>query len=300
MLFFGIGLGCDARNKNQSDQTHQINVFVSVPPQSYFVKRVGGELVKVETMIPDTFNPATYDPTPNQLIALSNAEVYLKVGEQAFPFEQKHLGKILSTNRDLIVLSMASLTEPLTIDAYQIELDASASHSHEGEHTHAAGQLDPHVWLSPTIVRKTATKLADTFSQLAPEHKATFQTNLKDFHNDIDQLDETFHALFDDVHNPAFLVYHPSWGYFARDYQLKQYAIEEYGKQPSVQSMQRIIEQAKQQNIRAIFIQKGFSKQSAEAIAQEIDAQVVEINPLEENWLDNLQRVATILKTYME
>ena len=97
-----------------------------------------------------------------------------------------------------------------------------------------------------------------------------------------------------------FLVFHPSWGYFAHAYHLEQVPIEIEGKNPKPAQMKELIEYAKEKGIKVIFIQPQFSTKSSEQIAKEIGGQVAFANPLAENWASNLLDVANKFRTALK
>jgi zinc transport system substrate-binding protein len=88
------------------------------------------------------------------------------------------------------------------------------------------------------------------------------------------------------------MVFHPSWGYFADAYQLQQIAIEHEGKQPGARALSQLIEQAKQNQIKVVFVQPQFDQRQAEQIARAIDGKVMAVDPLAANYIDNLRQVA--------
>ena len=163
-------------------------------------------------------------------------------------------------------------------------------HNHENEQT-TNGELDPHVWTSPRLVKIQAQNIADLLIDLDPLNKAVYQQNLQTFLNDIDDLDSQIREELAPATNRKFLVYHPTWGYFAADYNLEQLVIESEGTEPSAREMALVIDEAKAEKIKVIFIQPEFNSRSAETIATEIGAVVLPISSLEKDWLENLRSV---------
>ena len=89
------------------------------------------------------------------------------------------------------------------------------------------------------------------------------------------------------------MVFHPAWSYFAKDYDLKQVAIEHEGKEPGARALKKIIEKGKRLGIKVIFVQKQFSQSIAENVAKMIGATIHEIDTLAEDYLENMSRPAT-------
>jgi zinc transport system substrate-binding protein len=240
-----------------------MNVTVSILPQKYFVERIGGERVDVNVMVPPGASPATYEPKSEQLTALGKAAAYLSIG---VPFESAWLDKIASANSEMRLVDTTRGIEKVG--------------------------KDPHIWLSPTLVKTQARTIYEALAQLDPTHEAGYKINLDSFIADIDALDADIRKTLAGVENRKFMVFHPSWGYFARDYGLKMIPIEVGGQEPSAAELAGLITTAKEEGIRVIFAQPEFSTRDAETIAREIGGEVLLISPLAPNWLDNLRQVA--------
>ncbi len=281
------------QKKRLSHPDGKIVVAVSVPPQAYFVERIGGKFVEVHVMVPTSESPVTYEPTIRQLAKIRESSIYLKVGSPNFPFEIQYLPKILSSNQQLRIINMSEGLQVMPFDSDHNH-EASGEENHHANHLHKG--LDPHVWVSPANVKVCLENIYKVLSQLDLKHKNYYHQNLKVFLKEIDQLDKVIRQSLSNLKSKTFIVYHPAWGYFAREYGLKQVSIEAEGKEPSLQDLKRIIDTAKRNQTKVIFVQKGFSRESAQKIADEIGAQVLEINPLEKDWLDNLKKVSETFK----
>jgi zinc transport system substrate-binding protein len=176
-----------------------------------------------------------------------------------------------------------------------IERTPMVEHDHHEEgqdDSHAEGAPDPHVWLSPALVKSQALAICDALVQLDPVHRDEYTTNLSAFVADIDALDAHIRETLSGLGGTKFMVFHPTWGYFARDYGLEQVAVEVGGQEPSAQELARLIEEAREEGIQVVFAQPEFSTQDAETIAEEIGGRVLLISPLAPDWLDNMRSVA--------
>jgi zinc transport system substrate-binding protein len=154
------------------------------------------------------------------------------------------------------------------------------------------GLADPHVWTSPPLVKIIAATVRDTLSELDPAHRAEYGTNYEAFAADLDRLDRDIRVLLQTVPTRTFMVFHPAWGYFADTYRLKQIPIETGGKEPGARTLARVIDTGRREGVKVIFVQAQFSRRAAETIAQDLGARVVAVDPLSEDYLDNLRRVA--------
>lgn len=268
------------------ESTGTLNVTVSILPQRYFVERVGGEQVSVNVMVEPGASPATYEPKPEQLAALSKAGVYFSIG---VPFESAWLDRIASTNDEMLVVDTTEGVKRMPVGARQDRGEEADADETENP--------DPHIWLSPTLVKTQAQTIYEALAALDPGHEVEYKANLDSFIADIDALDGDIRETLEGVESRKFIVFHPAWGYFARDYGLEMVAIEIGGQEPSAAELAGLVREAQEEGIRVIFAQPEFSARDAETIADEIGGEVLLISPLAEDWLDNLRRVA---ETFVE
>jgi len=258
-------------------------VSVSVPPQAYFVERIGGERVEVHVLVPPGTSPATYEPSPRQMVALGRSRLYVEVGHPDFLFEQRHLETLLKGNTQVVTVDMAAGTGTFCQDEQGRELDG-----------------DPHIWLSPRWMRTAAANIEAELVRLDPEGAPYYRQNLESLLSDIERLDLELRQLLSGLQGRRFMVFHPAWSHFACEYGLRQMAIESGGKEPGPAQLVATIEEARREGIRVVFAQKGFSDRSARVIAAELDARVEELDPLAHDWLENLrfsaERIAAALR----
>ncbi|MEM8718671.1 MAG: zinc ABC transporter substrate-binding protein [Cyanobacteria bacterium P01_G01_bin.39] len=297
LVSLGILTGCSSSPTDSNPETQvsasetitePLYITVSILPQEYFVEKIGGDRVEVNVMVEPGASPATYEPKPQQMKALSEAEAYVNIG---VPFEKAWMEKIKGANPQMLVIDSAQGIE-------QIEMVAHHHHGeeHGGEaehaHDHGAENLDPHVWLSPQLVKVQAENIYQGLVEIDPENEAEYQANLAQFLTEIDQLDQQIQQNLAGIENRQFIVFHPAWGYFARSYDLEQISIEVGGQEPSAAELGEIVKEAQEENIKVIFAQPEFSTKSAETIAQEIGGKVSLITPLAPDWSNNLLQVS--------
>lgn len=254
-----------------------ISVFVSILPQKYFVERIAGGQADISVMVGPGDSPETYEPRPRQIDALSRARVYFQIG---VPFEQVWMTRLRAANPDMLVVDTA-----VAIHRRSIEGSEPAS-SNQG------GPGDPHVWTSPVLVKSMAARIRDAFAKLDPEHAEDYERNYAQFAADLDALDAEIRGRLAPYAGRAFLVFHAAWGYFADAYGLRQIPIEAEGKEPGPRTLARVISEAKTLGVKAVFIQPQFSRASAEMIAQQIGGYVIAVDPLAENYIENMHHVA--------
>ena len=264
LLIFSIGIFiyANSKDKNNNENT-KINIIVSILPQIDFVENIGKDKVNVSAMIPPGFSPAAYEPNIEQLKKLSLADLYIKIGH--IPFEKTQMKRLEDLNSKMIVVDSSK-----GIEIYK---------------------NDPHIWLSPRLVKIQVENIYLALIKIDPENKEYYQRNKNEYLKKLDDLDLELKNSFSKIQNKKILVFHPAFGYLAREYGFEQIAIEIDGKEPSAENLAKIIDIAKKEDIKTIFVQKQFSTKSAEAIAQQIDGIVVPLDPLAKNYIENLRRI---------
>lgn len=290
LILVAVGLAACAQPADPQGAGALI-VTVSIAPQRYFVERIAGEGVDVNVMVEPGASPATYEPKPEQLAALSQSAAYFSIG---VPFENVWLDRIAEANPEMRIVDTAAGIERVPIEAHSHEAGADEDHSDDegDDHDHAGGAPDPHIWLSPSLVKVQARTIAEALIDLDPDRQAAYEANLDAFLADIEDLEGTIEEALSGVESRKFLVFHPSWGYFAEDFGLEQIAIEVGGQEPSARELAELIALAEEEEIRVVFAQPEFSAEDATTIAEEIGGEVIMVSPLAEDWLNNMSKVA--------
>jgi len=264
--------------------TDKLTVFVSILPQKYFVQQIGNDFVDVHVMALPGASPATYEPKPKQMAMLSRADIYFSIG---VPFEKVWLRKIVAANPGMKLIHT---------DRGIQKIPMMPVHDNEKKDHHDHGALDPHIWLSPPLVKKQARTILETLIGVDPDNARDYQSNYDVFISEIDRLDRELKDIFADRRDLQFMVFHPSWGYFAHTYGLVQVPIQIEGKDPKPAQLKAMIETARAQHIKVVFVQPQFSSRSVRQIAREIGGQVVTADSLALNWSENLEEVAGKIK----
>jgi zinc transport system substrate-binding protein len=279
LLATAVLSGCGA---SQPQPSQTLRVTVSIVPQQYFVQRIGGEYVEVNVMVLPGANPVTYEPKPAQLAALSAADLYFSIG---VPFEDAWLARIAAANPSMEIIDTARGIQRVPVDAhYKVALNGKPSTDAEGR--------DPHIWLSPRLVKIQVQTIYEALVALDPSHQDTYQANRDRFLADIDRLILDIEDTLQAISNRKFWVFHPSWGYFGDDFGLEMIPIEVEGQEPSAAELADWVRTARAEGIRVVLAQPEFSTRDAETIAQEIGGKVLLVSPLSLDWLDNLRSVA--------
>lgn len=276
-------LGCGAPH---SVPEGRIPVAVSVAPQADLVERIGGGRVSVEVMIPPGSSDEEISLSPRKAMALERVRLYVKVGHPAFAVEARSIDPFLAQRPDIQVVDMSRGMDLIE------EVEEHGGHGGHGAHGHEG---DPHVWTAPETMAVAARNIAAALEQADPAHAAGYRANLARFLEEIGRLDGRIRArLAAPGAGRRFLVYHPSWGYFARQYGLEQIAIEAEGKEPGAAGLIRIVERARQEGARVVLVPGG-SRESARVIAGEIKGRIVPADAQARDWQETLLRIAEAL-----
>ncbi len=259
-----------------------VQVVVSIPPQKWLVETLYGDDVNVTVLLRPGDSPHTFSPAPSEIRALAKADYWLRIG---VTFEEALVSKI----KDAQSLKIVDLSKGFPKRAFAGCEDHDHQHQHDHGHDHHTpyGGIDPHMWLCHEGMRHLALRLQDTL--------AIPQTFDRDIFRFLDVSKQEITARFESYEGRTFYVFHPSYGYFADEFGLKQVAIESGGKKPSGRQLRRIIYDCKKLGIKTIFVQPQFDNRTAAVIARAIDGEVVALDPLAENWQENMKSIADSL-----
>jgi zinc transport system substrate-binding protein len=250
--------------------TGRIGVVVSIPPLAQFVENVGGERVKVTVLLPPGKEPHTFSPTPRDLKKAKEAFLFVVNGAKL----EFWMDRVTEVNPDIIVVDTSQGVE--LIDD------------------------DPHIWLSPRNARLQVKNILEALIKLDPEYQDYYKHNASRYLQKLDGLDRSIEISLEGIKVKKFIIFHPAFTYFARDYNLEQITVEVGGKSPKAKDIKRAIDEARKHNIKVIIASPQFDPHSAEVIASEIEGEVVFIDPLAQNYLQNMYTILGILVDIMD
>lgn len=261
----------------------KLHCVASIAPVESFARSIGDGAVTLSLMVPPGQSPHTYEPKPSQMRAIANADCYLAAGVE---FEKAWLPRFLSQNPKMKIIDLSR-----GITKYPM---ASLHEGHVDRHTKHG--LDPHIWTAPKNIKIIGRHIAEAFENLDPTHKGLYAKRLQTFLDSVDTVDRKIRTILSSLPpHSAFMVFHPSWGYFAREYGLRQLPVEVEGKAPKPRQLMRLIDEAKKEHVRAIFVQPEFSQKSARLLAYELKIPIVNVSPLTEDWERTLLKLARAL-----
>ena len=259
-------------------------VSVSIPPQAFFVQKIAANTLKINTLIEQNADEHTFELKPSSMKELEKSDIYFTIGLE---FEKAFSPKFKENFKNLNFVDMQK-----NIELKDFEEHSHEEHGHEEEHEE---QKDIHTWLNPLLVKTMATTIFEALVQKYPQNKALYEKNWEKFLKELDALDFQIKTEFKDIKQKEFIVYHPSWGYFASAYGLEQIPVEIEAKEPKIKDLQRLIKFAKEKNIKVIFVQPGFPENAAKTLAKECGANIISINHLAFDWENELKKSAKIL-----
>nr|WP_129731607.1 zinc ABC transporter substrate-binding protein [Parabacteroides goldsteinii] len=280
-------------------QTEGNIVTVTIEPQRYFAEKIAGDKFKINCVVPAGQSPETYDPTPQQMIQVGKSIAYLRIGP--IGFEQAWMDKIRENNPNLEIFDTSEGMKLLTDAEEDAHAHDHAAHDHDahaGEdahHHHHHGGVDPHIWSSIAGAKVVAWNTLNAFIALDPDNTEYFWKNYNELVDEIDKTETEIKQLLDPLTDRTFIIYHPALTYFANEFNLTQLCIEMDGKEPSPAQLKMLVETARENNARVVFIQQEFDQKNAELIAKETGCKLTVINPLAYDWSKEMIHIAKAL-----
>jgi len=247
------------------------NIAVSISPVAFIVQEIGGDKIDVLTMVPSDSNPHLYEPSVRRMISFSESSRFFSIGSD---FEKVWLDRLLSLNNNMKV---QSITQHLPV---------------------SSGIKDPHVWMSPSNVKKMAEEVLSELINMKPADKSFFKSNYNSFAAKLDSFINKIAKTTKKCETDKFLTVHPVLGYFASEFHLKQIAVEKHGQEPSARYLSSLMETIKEENIKFIFSQPQVSQQYVKVIVDETDVTAEMIDPLSNNLFIMFENIWSVFNKY--
>ncbi|MDA3080076.1 MULTISPECIES: metal ABC transporter solute-binding protein, Zn/Mn family [unclassified Campylobacter] len=275
-------------------------VSTTIMPTKFFIEQIAGDELEINVMVPSSADPHTYEPKPSQMKMLEKSDLYFEVGVE---FDEIWLKKIAPDFKNVKFIKTQENIKKIAMNSHHDHGDhdhekhADHKHDHDKDHDahHEHGNLDPHIWLDPILVKTQSKNILNALCEKYTQKCEKFSANFAEFEKKLDELDEFAKAKLKDLKDAKFIVYHPSWGYFAVRYDLEQIAIEIEGKEPKPADLAKLIEEAKEENVKVIFVAPQFSKKAAITVAAASGANVEEIDHLSGDWLNEMKKTIEII-----
>lgn len=271
--------GCEKNVQNEESTPEKLTVAVTILPQEAFVKAVCGDLVNVLTIVPPGSSPESYEPTAKQMEDFAKANIYFTIG---VPAEQ---------SKSLFQAEKKNL----------VKLEEVVSKAYPDLTLEGAGR-DPHIWLSLKRAVVMVKTIAEEMEKLDPDNAEIYANNALSYITQLEQLDDTIQNMFSYVQSDKrkFITFHPAFGYFADDYGLEMVSLETEGREATAQDLQNLIDYAKENGLKVIFSQKESDSRQPEAFAQEVGGKVIILDPLSNDYINNMKYIAEQIAGTME
>lgn len=257
-------------------------IFVGIQPVKYISDRIIGGNYEVKALVPQNFNPHIYEPKPGDMRELAKAKYYFSIGDT---FEHVWLKKLSSVNKNVKVVYIDK-----NITKQKLEKHSHSDHNYDKEHGNDNDDVfyDPHIWLSLNNVKIMAKNIFDYMAETDKDNLVFYESNYKKLVKDMDELVINFKNTFDRCESKSILVFHPSWGYFVRDLGLKQVAIEYEGIEPSMSHIKDIVDFAKKEGVKFLFVQPQIDSRITNTLAKQLNIEIIKVNPLSYNYIEEL------------
>ena len=279
-------MGCGGQRKELSVDNKR-EIAVTIEPMCYFGSKIAGDDYTFFSVVPVGRSPETYDPTFREMIRVGNSEAFFYLNllgvEQVL---------IKSIQQNQTSTRLFNLSEGMMFHEYEAEEieeaeEMSGHHDHEGH--------DPHIWTSFKGAKVMSENIYKALASLDSLKSGDYKSNYLRLMNELEQLESELHQQLDTLSCRGFVIFHPALTYFAKEFNLIQYSIEEDGKDPSPATIKRLIEEARAAHVKVVFVQIEFDRSYADQIAKALDARIVTINPLDSNWDVQMKRIAHAL-----
>lgn len=240
---------------------------VSIPPQKYLLDAIAGDKMKVNCLLGNGADPETYDPSMSHLINVENSVAYFRIG--SIGFEDAVIKRIKTSRPDLNIIDTSK----------GIDFIRGTHHGHE---------TDPHIWTSATNARIIARNMYDALVKIDPHNADYYKANLDRLIARIDSTDAVIRADIAAAPSRAFVIWHPSLSYFARDYGLTQIALGTEHKEASINELRERIAKAKESGAEVMFLQPDTDNRQTRTINDQLHLPTAVINPLDYNWEEQM------------
>ncbi|WP_409289961.1 metal ABC transporter solute-binding protein, Zn/Mn family [Peribacillus sp. SCS-37] len=258
--------GKDQGNSRQGKSPDKINVYATVYPLQYFAGSIGGKYVEAKSVYPPGTDEHTFEPSQKDIIKMTDADLFLYVGHGLEGFVEKSKGILEGED-----VAMSAIGEKMDLKEESHDDHAHEEESHD-EHTY--GDIDPHVWLDPVLAKEMAGLIRDELAKQKPEKKEYFEENYTKLAAKLEALDKDFQKTAADAGRKEIIVSHAAYGYWEKRYGIKQISIAglSSSSEPSQKQLRKVVETAKNHDIKYVAFEQNVSSKLTETIQKEIGA----------------------------
>jgi zinc transport system substrate-binding protein len=274
LSFFIFCVSCSSFFSSKKE-THT-TILTTISPYNTFLKKIVGDTLIVECLIPPGVSPHNFEPTFKQIAKIPECKVWFCIGE---PFEKKIESVLKERNPDFLAID---LTDNLNL-------------LYTSDDVHDPDRKDIHLWLSPKRLALQVEKMSQKLIELFPEHQQLFEKNTSEILQELKRLDLNLSTILEPLKGKSILVSHPSFSYFCLDYQLNQISTEQDGKSFLTQKLQNTYQEAIDHQVKLAISQSQYNNHALTAIANKLKISPWNFDTFSEDYYDNLLKLASTL-----
>ena len=255
--------------------TEQRVVYTSVYPIYDFTKKIGGDKIRVELLIPPGTEPHSWEPSAKDMAKIEESDLFLYNGLGLDSWAERITKSLSNGNTNVLAVAEIDNIKPMVFK------EEEKDHQDQEEHDH--GSYDPHVWLDPTNAGKMAEAIKEQLVKIDPQNEKYYEENFTIFQKQLKELDEKYQQALSQVEKRDFIVNHAAFGYLANRYGLNQIAITGLSPQaePSPAKLKELTVLIEKHDISIIFMENLSSPKLTNVLAKETGAKVDLLHPID-------------------
>lgn len=315
VLFSGCSKAGETKDAAKSvEKKEGLKVYASVYPMYDFAKKIAGDKLDVEMLMPQGTEPHGWEPDTDTIKNLENADMLIYNGAGLEEWTDKVIDSLSNKNLKVVEASEGVELIKSSHDHEEEEHDHEAvennhnheaheeDHEHEGHHH---GPMDPHVWTSPKNAKIEMENIKNAFCELDKENADYYESNYEKYAKMLDELDAKYKEKLGDLPNKTIVVSHEAYGYLCKDYGLNQLGIKGVNAEtePDAKKMAEIINYVKENKITTIFTEELIDPKVSKIIADETGCVVKVLSPIEglsEEQIKNKEDYFSIMEENLE
>jgi zinc transport system substrate-binding protein len=253
-------IGCGTQSdKNINNGEEKVNVTVSISPIKEFTELIGGDKVKVTSLIADNVEPHDVDLKPRDFEKLTKSELFIYNG-----------------------LGMEDWLEQVKEQISEDKIKYVDT-SENGNPIKTDGKTDPHQWLSLKEAINQCNNIKNALEEVDPKNKTYYEENYEKVKTDFEELYNEYLPKFQSLEHKNFVTSHEAFGYLCRDFGLEQQALNDlFGEgELTAKKIEDLVKYCNDNGVTTIFSEEEDSQKEANTLAKEINGEVKPLYTLE-------------------
>ena len=271
LLFILIFTGCSPANSLKKDP-NRVQAYTTLYPLEYFAKRIGGERIHVENLVPVGTDLHDFEPSASDLAKLAAADLFIYNGADLEPWVEK-MGNVIDQQKT----KMVQATQSISL------LSAESEPEHRDEHKDHPHIKNPHVWLDPQLAKKQAAQIKRGLIEVDPKHQSVYEKNYQQLVAELDQLDREFQRAIERRKVNQIVVPHDAFAYLSKRYGLHQITISGLSSmdEPTPQKLKQVVDVIKKHQLKYVFFEPFGDQKLVQIVQKETGVQALMLHPLE-------------------